>query len=224
MANAPTGRPRQIADKLRLIVATDRKLARPRGVLAVVSAALRAGCPAVQVREKELPPRDLLPLARELRRATRAAGSLLFVNDRLDLAIAVGADGVHLGPGDLPVAHARRLAPSGFLIGYSASTVATAEAATDAGADYIGCGPLHPTATKRDAGRAIGLKRLARVARAVDVPVVAIGGITTAGTARAAIDAGATGVAAIGAVMSAEDPHRATSALLDPKSAYKASA
>ena len=203
---------RSAETRLRLIVATDRRLAAPRDIVQVVRDALRAGCPAVQLREKELPPRDVLPLAHAVRRATHDAGALLVVNDRLDVALAVGADGVHLGPDDLPVAHARELAPPGFLIGYSAATAAGAQSAIASGADYIGCGPVFPTTTKPDAGSAIGVARLARIAKAADAPVVAIGGITP-DNAPAAIHAGAAGVAVISAVMTAAD-HRATTSRL----------
>ena len=195
----------ELAARLRLIVITDRDLARPREVTDVVGEALRAGAPAVQLREKSLPPRDTLPLARRLRADTRAAGALFFMNDRLDLALAVGADGVHLGPDDLPVAAARRLAPPGFLIGYSADEPDAARAAIAGGADYIGCGAVFPTSTKSDAGRAVGLAGLARVVAAVDAPVVAIGGIT-AERAAGAFRAGAAGCAVVGAVMAAARP------------------
>lgn len=211
---------RSAAARLRLIVVTDRRLAAPRNIVQVVCDALRAGCPAVQLREKELPPRDILPLARTVRRATHDAGALLLVNDRLDVALAVGADGVHLGPDDLPVGHARELAPPGFLIGYSAATVARARSAIASGADYIGCGPLFPTTTKPDAGSAIGVARLARIAQAVDAPVVAIGGID-AENAPAAIQAGAAGVAVIAAVMAAADPCATTSGLLAATEAHR---
>ena len=204
---------RSAATRLRLIVATDGRLATPRDIVQVVCDALRAGCPAVQLREKELPPRDVLPLARTVRRATHDAGALLFVNDRLDVALAVGADGVHLGPDDLPVAHARELAPPSFLIGYSAATVARAQSGIASGADYIGCGPVFPTTTKPDAGSAIGVAQLARIAATVDAPVVAIGGITP-DNAPAAIQAGAAGIAAIGTVMKAADPRATTTQLL----------
>ena len=174
---------------------------------------LRAGCPAVQLREKELPPREVLPLARTVRRATHDAGALLLVNDRLDIALAVGADGVHLGPDDLPVGLAKQLAPPSFLVGYSASTVAQARSAIAMGADYIGCGPVFPTTTKSDAGSAIGVAQLSRIVRSVDAPVVAIGGINPE-NASATIQAGAAGVAVIGAVMTASDPRATTSGLL----------
>ncbi len=203
----------ELAARLRLIVVTDRVIARPREVGDVVDAALRAGAPAVQLREKALPPRDILPLAHRLRVATLAAGTLFFVNDRLDLALAVGADGVHLGPEDLPVETARRIAPPGFLIGYSADTPATAHAAVAAGADYIGCGTVFPTSTKKDAGSVIGLDRLAAVVGAAAAPVVAIGGITPA-RAPGVFRAGAAGCAVVSAVMSAPDPAHAVHELL----------
>lgn len=199
--------------RLRLIVITDSGLAAPRGVVDVVGEALRAGAPAVQLRDKGLPPRDLLPLATRLRDDTRSAGALFFVNDRLDLALAAGADGVHLGPDDLPVAAARRIAPSGFLIGYSADDAAAARVAVAAGADYIGCGTVFTTRTKADAGAAIGLGRLREVARSVDVPVVGIGGVTVRNSPEV-FGAGAAGCAVVRAVMGARNPERAVRDLL----------
>ena len=205
--------PNELARRLRLIVITDRGLAGPRGVAQVVGAALRAGAPAVQLREKTLPPREVLPLARRLRADTAAAHSLFFVNDRVDLALAVGADGVHLGPGDLPVSAARRIAPPDFLIGYSADDEVTARAAVADGADYIGCGTVFPTGTKPDAGETIGLVGLARVVRGVAAPVVGIGGIT-APLARHAFGTGVAGCAVVSAVMAAPDPARAVEDVL----------
>ncbi|MDE2876632.1 MAG: thiamine phosphate synthase [Gemmatimonadota bacterium] len=203
----------ELAARLRLIVITDRELARPREVTDVVAAALRAGAPAVQLREKVLPPRDTLPLARRLRTETEAARALFFVNDRLDLALAVGADGVHLGSDDVPVSAARRIAPPGFLIGYSADDPDAARTAVADGADYIGCGAVFPTNTKKDAGRAVGLAGLARVVEAVDAPVVAIGGIAPA-SAAGVFRAGAAGCAVVGAVMAARDPGHVVDGLL----------
>ncbi len=209
--------PSELARRLRLIVITDRALAAPRNVLDVTTEALQAGAPAVQLREKRLAPRDVLPLARRLRLATTAVGALFLVNDRLDLALAAGADGVHLGPDDLPVHAARSIAPPGFLIGYSADQPGTAAAAIRQGADYVGCGAVYPTRTKADAGEAIGLARLAAVARALDAPVVGIGGIA-ADQARAVLDAGAAGCAVVGAIMRARNPAQAVGAFLRPYS------
>ena len=205
--------PASLARLLRLIVVTDRRLADPGDVTEIVAEALQAGALAVQLREKAQPPREVLPLARRLRADTRRHGALFFVNDRLDLALAAEADGVHLGPDDLPVRAARELAPPGFLIGYSADEVDKARLAVRDGADYIGCGTVYPTTTKPDAGRVTGIEGLRRVARAINAPVVGIGGVTPA-RAPAVVAAGAAGCAAIGAVMAAANPRRAAADFL----------
>jgi thiamine-phosphate pyrophosphorylase len=201
---------------LRLIVITDRVLAAPRIVLEIVAAALEAGAPAIQLRDKQAPAGDIARLALALLPLVRAARARLFINDRVDVALAVGADGVHLGPDDLPVDAARRIAPPGFLIGYSTDDPATAQAAAAAGASYIGCGAIFGTATKAAAAsERIGTGRLDAVARAVDIPVIGIGGIdpsnidAVAGTAAA-------GAAVVGAVMAAPDPGAAVRRLLEP--------
>ncbi len=205
--------PGPLARCLRLIVITDRGLADPGSVTDVVADALQAGARTVQLREKEQPPREVLPLARRLRADTKRQGALFFVNDRLDLALAVEADGVHLGPDDLPVSAAREIAPPGFLIGYSADEVDEARRAVRDGADYIGCGTVYPTGTKLDTGRVTGIEGLRRVARAINSPVVGIGGVTPA-RAPAVVAAGAVGCAAIGAVMGAANPRRAVADFL----------
>lgn len=207
------GRPnaRPLADRLRLLVVTDRGRRPPAFLDAVVGDVLRGGAPAVQLREKDLPPRDLLPLARRLRLAAHRAGALFFVNDRLDLALVAEADGVHLGPDDLPVAAARRLAPPRFLVGASARTPEAARAAEADGADYVGCGPVFPTRTKPSPP--IGLDRLAAVVAAVRIPVLAIGGLDAA-RAPEVRNAGTAGCAVAGALMEAADPCAATAALL----------
>ena len=198
---------------LRLIVITDARIAAPRLVMDVVRAALRGGAPAIQLRMKDAPARDQLAAAIELRGYTRAAGALLFVNDRLDVALAAGADGVHLGPDDIPVAAARASTPPGFFIGYSTDDPERARDAERDGADYIGCGAVFGTRSKDVGGEAIGTARVAEVARSAAIPVVGIGGIGTANIAQVAAT-GAAGAAVIGAVMSAEDPAAAVRELL----------
>jgi thiamine-phosphate pyrophosphorylase len=208
-----------------LIVITDAALARPRAVLDVVRAAVGAGAPAVQLRDKSAGARALADAARALLQVTRPAGALLTVNDRLDVALAVGADGVHLGPDDIPVAAARAvvreaeargdLAP-GFVVGTSTDDPAEARRLVTEGADYIGCGTVYPTRSKPDAGEVIGLAGLRRVVAAVDVPVFGIGGVSVAGSAEIARETGAAGIAVIGAVMSAADPGSAVRALMQP--------
>lgn len=202
-----------LAQRLRLIVVTDRASAHPRDMVQVAACALRAGAPAVQLRDKTSPPHRLLPVARRLADAAHAAGALFFVNDRLDLALAAGAHGVHLGALDLPVHAARRAAPPGFLIGATAGDPTAAQAAATAGADYVGCGPVYPTRTKAQAGPAIGVANLAAVAASVTIPVVGIGGIEPA-RASHVFQAGAAGCAVAGAVMGTADPAGVVKAFL----------
>jgi thiamine-phosphate pyrophosphorylase len=199
---------------LRLIVITDRAAAAPRAVRAIVTAALAAGAPAIQLRDKQATPAELLLQANELLPLVRARGARLIVNDRLDVALAAGADGVHLGPDDLPVVTARRIAPPDFIIGCSADDPDVALQAERDGASYIGCGAVFGSPTKPEvASERIGTARLDQVARALSIPVVGIGGITTANIAQVAATCAA-GAAVVSAVMSAPDPARATTELL----------
>lgn len=209
----PPRDPEALARMLRLIVITDRAMAAPRTVNDVVRQALEAGARAVQLRDKGVTARELLETARALRELTREVGALLFVNDRMDVALAAGADGVHLGPDDIPVAPARRAAPPGFLIGYSTDDPRQAREAQADGADYIGCGTVYATASKADAGEVIGPAGLGRVVEAVSIPVVGIGGITPQQAAEVS-RVGADGIAAIGAVMAADDPGEAARGFL----------
>jgi thiamine-phosphate diphosphorylase len=202
-----------LADRLRLIVVTDPDCGAGRDVAGVVRAALRGGAPAIQLRMKDASAREMAEMARALLVHTRAAGALLFINDRVDVALAVEADGAHVGQDDLPVAAARRIVPPGFLLGVSAETAELALAAQADGADYVGAGPVYATGSKADAGDAVGVGRIAEVAAAVRIPVVGIGGITIA-NAPPVIAAGAAGIAVISAVMRAEDPEAAVRALL----------
>ena len=212
---APRRRPAvtPLRDRLRLIVITDRAAAHPKDSTEVVEAALDAGAPAIQLRDKERSARELLPVARELRMRSHAYGALFFVNDRLDVALAAGADGAHLGPDDLPIAAARRIVPRGFLLGYSTDDPEEAMQAEADGADYLGCGTIWTTSSKGNAGDAIGPAGLARVAGAVSIPVVGIGGVTRARLS-ALQGTGAAGVAVIGDIMGAEDPAGAVRAYL----------
>jgi thiamine-phosphate pyrophosphorylase len=202
-----------LAERLRLVLVTDPACGEGRTVVEVVRAALSGGTPAVQLRWKQAPARDLLALAHALRAETRAADALFFVNDRLDVALAAGADGVHLGQDDLPLPAARRIVPPGFLIGISAETVELARDAVRGGADYLGVGPVFATASKADAGDAVGPGRIREVAAVVELPVVGIGGIAQE-NAREVVRAGAAGVAVIRALMGASDPAAAARALL----------
>ena len=155
------------------VVTPDRA---PADVLELARAVLRGGADLLQLRHKTLPRGELLELARKLRELTSAAGVPLIINDHVDIALISHADGAHLGPDDLSVASARRLAPEGFLIGASASFADVAGEAVDASADYIGCGPAFSTPVKKEKG-VIGPAGVVAVTRAVRVPVFAIGGI-----------------------------------------------
>ncbi len=205
-----------LADTLKLIVITDRELAKPRSIEDVVSEALDAGVLAIQLRDKEAGARELLNQALSLRRLTRERGALLFVNDRLDVALAAGADGVHLGPDDLPVHAARQSSPSGFLIGTSTDIPDVARKLEAEGADYIGCGAVFRTSTKKDAGEVIGVEGLEAVAAAVDIPVVGIGGVSPEGARMIAEGSRAVGTAVISAVMASPTPGQVARDLMAP--------
>jgi len=182
-------------------------------VLDVVAECLEAGCPAIQHRDKESSAADLYEQAAILRELTRASGALMFVNDRLDVALAVDADGVHLGPDDIPVEAVRRSVDSTFLIGYSTDDPEAGRRAAAAGADYLGVGAVYGTTSKVGLEKeAIGPARVGLVARASNLPCVGIGGITV-GNAGAVAVVGA-GVAVLGAVMLAERPGDVVSRLL----------
>jgi thiamine-phosphate pyrophosphorylase len=193
-------------------VITDRKGAGDRSTLDVVRAAIRGGATVVQLREKVATTRGLVELGRALHELTAAAGIPLIVNDRVDVALAVDAEGVHLGVDDMPVALARQILGLKCIIGASPETIEGARQAERDGADYLGVGDLYGTPTKGDAGQPIGVEGLARVVGAVSIPVVAIGGIRPE-NAGAAIEAGAAGVAVISAVIGAADPAAAAQRL-----------
>lgn len=199
---------------IRLIVITDRRLIGARSIIDVVRDAVGAGAPAVQVRDKDASARELAALTRDILPITKAANALLFVNDRIDIALAVGADGVHLGPDDIPVTAARRIAPPPFLIGASTDDATRARQLERDGASYIGCGAVFGTSTKDVAGERIGIERLNEVARAVGIPVVGIGGVTDENIPQIARSE-AHGAAVVSAIMAASDPAGVTRRLLN---------
>lgn len=203
-----------LADRLRLIVVADPSATGGRPLLEVAKSALAGGAPALQLRCKEAPTRAIVELGTALCAESHRYGALFFVNDRIDVALAVAADGAHLGDDDLPLSAAREMTPPGFLLGRSVDVVDDVAPAIAAGADYLGVGPVRATSNKPDAGRPIGVEGVARVvAAAGTVPVVAIGGVRAA-EAAAVSAVGAAGVAVIGSVMRAADPAAAAKALL----------
>ncbi|MGD8698981.1 MAG: thiamine phosphate synthase [Gemmatimonadales bacterium] len=200
--------------RLQLMVITDRKLAGGRDWLAVTEAALRAGATAVQLRDKTATSGELLEMALAVKPVAAKYGALFLVNDRFDVALAAGAHGVHLGDDDLPVSVVRAVVPRDFIIGRSADTEEAARKAEADGANYLGVGSVFGTTTKAEViGEVIGTQRLARVAAAVSIPVVGIGGVTAANADRVA-RAGAAGIAVVSAVMAAPDPGAAVTDLL----------
>jgi len=205
---------------LRLIVITDAAMAAPRTLDDIVLAALDAGAPAIQLRDKHATAADLYRQAVRLRGLTRQHDALLFINDRLDVALAAAADGVHLGPHDLPVTAARsaalRVRRHDLLVGFSTDDPARARQARDDGAAYIGCGAVFGTSSKPEVGdERIGTARLAEVVAAVDVPVIGIGGIGP-DNVDAVARTGAAGAAVIRAIMTTQDMGETVRQLLDP--------
>jgi thiamine-phosphate pyrophosphorylase len=196
---------------------TQASLSAGRTTDEIVADAIDGGVGVVQLREKDRAARERYELGRELRELTREAGVTFVVNDRVDLAQALDADGVHLGDDDLPVSVARDLLGDDALIGRSVSTVADAREAAAAGADYLGVGAVFSTGSKDDIDDdefAVGTDRVAAIAEAVDVPFVGIGGITAENAAEV-VRAGADGVAVITEITQADDPEAATAALAD---------
>ncbi len=196
----------------RLHVLTDE---RPTAddVLAFTDAVLAAGAPGLQLRTKRRSDRDWLQLAAAVAARCHAAGATCIINDRADVAVAAGADGVHLGAEDLPVAAARAVVGPDLLVGATARDPAQAAAAVADGADYLGVGPVFRTTTKTGLPDPIGPAGLAAVADAVDVPVIGIAGVTAERVAEV-LGAGAHGVAVTGAVTRAADPGDAVRGLL----------
>jgi thiamine-phosphate pyrophosphorylase len=197
-----------------LYLITDRKsLPVGRDLLATVRAALRGGVRAVQLREKDLSAAELYPLALELRQLTREFSAKLLINDRIDLALAVAADGVHLGHHSLPIAVARKLLGDQRLIGVSTHHPDEVRRAAMAGADFVTFGPVYATPSKLPYGPPLGLDSLTAVCAHASLPVFALGGVTNERLPELRA-AGCTHIALIGAILQAIDPETATRDLL----------
>lgn len=194
---------------------TQASLSAGRTTDEIVADAIDGGAGVVQLREKNRTAHERYELGQELRELTREAGVTFIINDRIDLAQAIDADGVHLGDDDLPVSVARDILGDDAVIGRSVSTVEDAREAAAAGADYLGVGAVYATGSKDDIDDeeyAVGTDRVAAIAEAVDIPLVGIGGITTENAAEV-VDAGADGVAVITEITTADDPAAAADAL-----------
>lgn len=201
-----------MAEGFSLYLVTDRQRTAGRPLIDVIEAALQGGVDAVQLREKDLSGAALFALACRLRELTRRYGVRLLINDRIDVALAVGADGVHLPVDSFAPADARRLLGASALVGASIHSVEQARAAAAGGADFVVVGPVFDTPSKRAFGAPLGLEALVQVTQAVTVPVYAIGGLTV-DRVQSVRQRGACGIAVIAAILEADDPRAAAAAL-----------
>ena len=195
-----------------LYFCTDRGLMSSATIEENVEAALTGGATVVQLREKNCSSREFYELAVRVRAIARRFGAPLIVNDRVDIALAAGADGVHVGQSDLPCAAVRRLVGEGMLVGVSAGSAAEALAAAGEGADYLGVGAMYATGTKEDAGL-VTMEELKNIRRAVELPIVVIGGINKA-TLGNFKGMGIEGIAVVSAIAAQKDPAAAARELL----------
>lgn len=196
-----------------LYLITDRRQVKGRDVCTSIEGALRGGVRTVQLREKDLSGRELFDLAGRLREITSRYGAKLLINDRLDVALAVEADGIHLGGNSLPVTTVREITGKRLLIGVSCHGRNSALAAQEGGADFITFGPIYHTPSKASYGEPLGPWRLAEVTRLLRIPVFAIGGITR-DMVPEVLSRGAHGIALISAILAADNPEKAARELL----------
>jgi thiamine-phosphate pyrophosphorylase len=197
---------------LGLMLVTDRSLAGGKGLVEIVEAAAKGGVTIVQLREKTAPVREFIALGRLLRDILKPYRIPLLINDRVDVALATLADGVHLGQADMPAGDARRLLGPGAIIGLTVETLAQAAAADRGEADYLGVSPIFQTPTKTDTGPAWGTEGLWRARPVTRKPLVAIGGIDASNAGRV-LEAGANGIAVVSAICAAADPEAAARGL-----------
>ncbi len=197
-----------------LYLVTDRRLSRGRSTREIVEAAVRGGVTCVQLREKTGSTRDFVNQAIAIKDFLKTHAIPLIINDRLDVAQAVGADGVHLGQSDMPFKTAKAILKDTMIIGISAESLEDAIEAENAGADYIGVSPIYATPTKTDTAPPLGLEGLARIREQVKIPLVGIGGLN-ADNAAEVIRHGADGVAVVSGIVSADDPEKAARHLKD---------
>jgi len=187
-----------------LYVITDQRISHGKSHLEVAEAAIVGGATVIQFRDKEMEDAEAIEICQKIHKLTKKKGVPFIVNDRIEVAKVIGADGVHLGQEDLPLGFARKVLGKDKIIGVSIKTVKQALKAVEEGADYLGVGSIYPTATKSDAGEALGITRLKEIKKSVNIPIVAIGGINE-NNLEEVLWAGADGVAVISAVVTAPD-------------------
>jgi thiamine-phosphate pyrophosphorylase len=202
----------RLRNALRLYLVTDQASLKGRALTDVVRAAVQGGVTCVQLREKQANSRDFYAQAVALMELLAPLDIPLIINDRIDMALACGAQGVHLGQSDLPVAAARRLLPPQVFIGWSVETFAQVEHSASLAVDYLGVSPVFATPTKTDTATPWGLEGLARIRAATALPLVAIGGIHS-GNAAQLMAAGADSLAVVSAICAAADPRAASQQL-----------
>lgn len=200
-------------EQLKLYLVTDRALAGGRNLEAIVLEAVAGGVTMVQLREKDIDTRDFVELALRLKKALQGSGVPLIINDRIDVALAADADGVHIGQSDMPYGMARRLLGPDKIIGLSIENLSQLEEANSLDVDYVAASPVFATPTKTDTARPWGLDGLRRFKQLSVHPVVGIGGMN-AGTAHDVFAAGADGVAVVSAIVAAGDPCKAAEQIL----------
>jgi thiamine-phosphate pyrophosphorylase len=205
---------------LSVYLVTDPVLCARRGIIGTVLAAVAGGASVVQLRDKGASDADLIALGRALKTALAGSGVSLIVNDRIAVAAAIGADGVHLGQADQGIEAARAAMGPGAIVGLSIQSVAHAEQADALPIDYVGIGPVFATATKPDHAAPLGLGGLARVRAATALPAVAIGGLGVEHVP-AVLDAGCDGLAIVSAICAASDPTAASRAFRQAVTAHR---
>lgn len=206
-------RPQRISEQLKLYLVTDRPLSLGRDIGWIVEEAVKGGATMVQLREKDIDTREFIALARQLQPILKEAGVPLIINDRVDVALAVDADGVHIGQSDMPYEIARRLLGPDKIIGLSVENMDEVREANLLDVDYIGVSPVYSTATKTDTAPPFGLDGLRRAVELSVHPAVAIGGMNGR-TARDAYATGVDGIAVVSAICSAESPRKAAEELV----------
>jgi len=195
-----------------LYLVTDRTLSRGRSILKIVKAAVRSGVTVVQLREKNVSTKIFAEEGLRIRDFLEKERIPLIINDRIDVALAIGADGVHLGQDDMPLKLARRILPDEFIIGVSVGSIEEAVKAEKGGADYLGLSPVYFSSTKKDAGEPLGLDEIIKIREEVSIPLVGIGGLNYKNSAEV-IKAGITGIAVVSAIVAADDPGKAAASL-----------
>lgn len=201
-----------------LHVLTDRDMVKPRSLIKVIKQVVKGGVSVIQLRDKEVNDNDMIVLGKQIKKLIKGKIPLI-VNDRVNVALAIEAEGIHVGQKDMSAINVRKLIDKDMILGVSANTVDQARKAEQDGANYIGAGPVYPTPSKKDADPDIGLSGLKRIKDAVSIPVIAIGGINIENATDVAKIAD--GVAVISAVLKADNPKQATQELMTIINKYK---